>query len=67
MKYRAHKNINCNLNRDSKVRPFIIVEDEVVSINAIHNGIAYATSPFGEITFNDQYIGNQIQLIPENL
>ena len=67
MKYRAQKSFACTLKANDAEESYLIVEDEVLVVEAIDNNYAYAQNQFGLLMIDKILIGSKLLLIPNNL
>ena len=60
MKFRAHKGFTCILKANDKEVIYIVVEGEVLDVEAIDNKFAYAQNQFGLLMVDKHLIGNKL-------
>ena len=67
MKHRTYKSFTCILKVNDQEDIYLVVEDEVLDVEAIDNNFAYAQNQFGLLMIDKKLIGNKLLLIPNNL
>ena len=67
MMHSTYKSFTCILKAKDQEDIYLVVEDEVLDVEAIDNNFAYAQNQFGLLMIDKKLIGNKLLLIPNNL